>query len=384
MHYFPNRQTLSALLLLTFFALQGAGCRSEPSRSSEVAQVKNVDQKVVVDDLSHPWGMAFLPDGRLLITERDTGDLHIATLDGRLSEPIYGTPEVFSMGQGGLLDVALDPNYSSNSYVYLSYAKPKQGGAATTALGRGKLVDGRLENFQDIFVQEPWIFDSKHFGGRIVFASDRNLFLTLGERFQFEPAQDLGNHLGTIVRIRPDGSIPDGNPFVNESGAEPEIWSYGHRNIEAAAMDSQGRLWVAEMGPKGGDELNLVKKGENYGWPEVSWGEHYSGIDIPNPPTEPQFADAVKHWTPVISPSGMVVYSGEQFPDWQGDLLIGGLTAQGVVRVKLRDGQPVEEERYSAGARVRDVEQGPDGHLYILTDKENGALIRLAPSESSQ
>lgn len=334
----------------------------------------------LADGLQHPWGMAFLPDGRLLVTER-AGDLRILGTDGELSEPVDGTPEVFSEGQGGLLDVALDPEFTSNRLVYLSFAEPG-GDGASTAVGRGRLQDGGIEDFEVIFSQQPKVPGPNHFGGRIAFSPEGKLFLTMGDRFKGEPAQDLSGHLGTIVRINRDGTVPEDNPFVDEADAMDEIWSYGHRNIESAAIHPQtGTLWIAEMGPLGGDELNLPEAGHNYGWPVVSWGKHYDGTPIPDPPTHPEFADAITHWTPVISPSGMAFYTGDVFPEWQGSMLIGGLTAQGIVRV-VTDGQEVtDEERIPLGARIRDVEQGPNGFVYVLTDEADGNVWRIEPAE---
>lgn len=332
----------------------------------------------VVGGLSHPWGMAFLPDGRLLVTER-TGNLRLLGSDGELSAPLPGTPEVFDQGQGGLLDVALDPEFKSNRFVYLSFAEPGDGGAST-AVGRGRLQNGRIEGFQVLFRQQPTVSGANHFGGRIVFSPEGKLFLTLGERFKFEPAQDPSDTLGDIVRINRDGSVPSDNPFVDKANAEDEIWSYGHRNVEGAAIHPQtGALWVVEMGPYGGDELNLIKPGGNYGWPVVSWGQNYDGTNIPDPPTHPRFAEPVTYWTPVISPSGITFYTGDVFPEWRGNLLIGGLTAQGIVRLEI-DGQEVtHQERIPLGARIRDVEQAPDGSVYVLTDQDDGNVWRLTP-----
>ncbi len=331
--------------------------------------------------LNHPWGMVFLPDGRLLVTER-AGQLRILGTDNTLSEPLAGVPEVFSQGQGGLLDVALDPDFDSNQLVYLSFAEPGEGGAST-AVGRGRLEENQIADFEVIFRQTPKVTGRNHFGGRLVFSPEGMLYLTMGERFKFEPAQELANHLGAIVRVNPDGSTPKDNPFIEQTDAEDEIWSYGHRNIEAAAIQpGTEALWIAEMGPKGGDELNLIQAGQNYGWPVVSWGEHYDGEDIPDPPTQPRFADARMHWTPVISPSGMAFYSGDMFPEWRGSALIGGLTAQGVVRVAFDGSQATEAERISLNARIRDVEQAPDGSVYVLTDQNNGNVWRLSISGS--
>jgi glucose/arabinose dehydrogenase len=278
------------------------------------------------------------------------------------------------------MDVALHPEYEDNNYIYLSYAKPGPGGKATTALGRGKLTDGRINNFQDIFVQEPFIQGPNHFGNRIEFSPDgRYLFFALGERFQFDPAQDVSNHLGSVIRISPDGGVPDDNPFVGRDNAQNEIWSYGHRNIEAMAFQPQTEaLWIGEMGPRGGDELNKIEKGANYGWPVVSWGEHYNGRDIPDPPTHPEFTDAVRHWTPVISPSGMVFYQGEMFPEWKNNALIGGLTHHELVRLSFDGTEVTEEDRLELPARIRDVETAPDGSIYLLTDQGNGKVLRIS------
>ena len=337
----------------------------------------------ITSSLEHPWGMAFLPDGRLLVTERP-GRLRILSTDNTLSEPLAGTPEVFAVGQGGLLDVALDPDFAQNRLVYLSYAEPGPDGGASTALGRGRLEEDRLSDFEVLFRQQPKVAGENHFGGRIAFAGEQ-VFLTLGERFKFTPAQDLTGHLGTVVRLDRDGSVPADNPFVDQAGARPEIWSYGHRNIQAAAINPDtGALWVAEMGPLGGDELNLPVAGGNYGWPLVSWGINYNGTDIPDPTTRPEFGDALTYWSPVISPSGMIFYTGEVFPAWQGNALIGGLSAQDLVRLELDGVRVTGEERIPLGARVRDVEQGPDGFVYVLIDEADGDLWRLEPLPVSE
>lgn len=344
----------------------------------------DVQVKTVVDSLTHPWGMAFLPDNRLLVTER-AGQLRILDTDSTLSEPVEGVPDVFSTGQGGLLDVALDPDFENNQWVYLSFSEPGEDSTASTALGRGKWEEDQIKDFTVIFRQEPKVNGPNHFGGRIVFAPDGKLFLTLGERFKFDPAQDLSNHLGTLVRINPDGSVPSDNPFVGQEDAKDEIWSYGHRNTESAAIDpATDKLWIVEMGPMGGDELNQPTAGTNYGWPVVSWGDHYDGEDIPNPPTRPEFADAVIHWTPTISPSGMLFYTGNMFPEWQNTALIGGLTASGIVRVRIDGEQAEEVERIPLTARIRDIEQAPDGSLFVLTDEEKGKILHLRMLELAQ
>jgi len=343
-----------------------------------------VTVETVADGLNRPWGMEFLPDGRMLVTER-VGTLRLVSPDGSVSEPVSGVPEVAARGQGGLLDVALDPDFAINKLIYLSYAETGEGGAGT-AVARGRLEGDELQDLKVIFQQTPKAEGPNHFGGRLAFAPDGTLFVTLGDRFEFDPAQDLSSHLGKIVRINPDGSVPQGNPFIGQKDAQPEIWSFGHRNVESAAIDPKtGKLWTLEFGPKGGDELNRPAPGENYGWPLISWGKHYDGTDIPDPPTRPEFADAVRHWTPVISPSGATFYTAEPVPGWTaktipawtGDLLVGGLSSQSIIRLSI-DGETLTgEERILVGVRIRDVIQGPDGAVYALTDENDGKILRL-------
>lgn len=368
---------------LTAVVLLWSGGLGIPNHAAVAAQtVESAGQLLTVESLAsgleHPWGMAFLPDGRLLVTER-AGRLRILSSEGSLSKPLQGTPAVFAEGQGGLLDVALDPGFRSNDLVWLSYAEAGRGGAST-ALGRGRLRENRLQDFEVVFRQRPKVTGSAHFGGRIVFRDDGTLFLTTGERFRFDPAQDLSSHLGKVIRIDRDGDAPQDNPFVDQGDALPEIWSYGHRNIESAALHPEsGDLWIAEMGPKGGDELNRPEPGRNYGWPEVSWGRHYDGEDIPDPPTRPEFADAIRQWTPVIAPSGMEFYSGDLITGWRNSLLIGGLKNGELVRLTLDGLSVADEERIALGARIRDVEQAPDGSVFVLTDQDDGDIWRLAP-----
>jgi glucose/arabinose dehydrogenase len=349
------------------------GLAEEGVIDTETGQIK---AETVASGLDHPWGLAFLPDGRMLVTER-VGRLRIVAEDGQISEPIKGMPEVFAQGQGGLLDVALDPDFKTNHLVYLTYAEPGDGGAST-AVARGRLTGAELEGVHVIFRQMPKVSGGNHFGSRLAFAPDGKLFVTLGERFTFDPAQDLANHLGKIVRINPDGSVPKDNPFVGQEGAQPEIWSYGHRNPQGAAIHPEtGKLWETEFGPWGGDELNIPEAGRNYGWPVVSWGRHYTGIGIPDPPTHPEFADAIDHWTPVISPSGITFYTANAIPEWRGNLLIAGLSSEAIIRLTL-DGETVKaEERIPMGVRIRDVVQGPDGAIYALTDEDDGKILRL-------
>ena len=343
-----------------------------------------INVETVAEGLKHPWGMAFLPDGRMLVTER-VGTLRIVNPDGSVSQPLSGVPEVAARGQGGLLDVALDPEFFSNKLIYLSYAEPGDGGAGT-AVARGRLAGETLEDLKVIFQQTPKVKGSGHFGSRLTFAPDGTLFVTLGDRRKLDLVQDLSSHVGKIVRINPDGSVPQDNPFIGQKDAQPEIWSLGHRNVQSASIDPRtGKLWTLEFGPRGGDELNQPVPGENYGWPLVNWGSEYGGENIPDPPTRPELADAVRHWTPVISPSGATFYTAEPVPGWTseaipawtGDLLIGGLSSQGIVRLRLKGEEVTDEEQISLGARIRNVVHGPDGAVYVLTDESNGKILRL-------
>ena len=340
-----------------------------------------VKVETVTEALEYPWALSFMPDGRMLVTEKP-GRLRIVARDGTVSPPIGGVPKVLYDGQGGLQDVTLAPDFATSRLVYLSYSEADEKGESGTAVARGRLdpSGARLDDVEVIFRQRPKLDENKHYGSRLVFAPDGKLFVLLGERFQFEPAQDLSNDLGKVVRLNPDGSVPPDNPFVGREGALPEIWSYGHRNIEAGAIDpASGKLWIAEFGPRGGDELNQPQPGRNYGWPLVSWGNHYSFVDIPDPPTRPDLADAVHHWTPVISPSGMAFYQGDLFPGWKGSILIGGLSSLSLIRVTLSDDAYAGEERIVMKARIRDVAEGPDGAVFLVTDEEEGRLLRLLP-----
>ena len=376
----PLPSALAALSLCLLAPTASAQLKAGAQQESMITSAGDVSVRDVVGGLDHPWGIAFLPDGRLLVTERDGGSLRIVGRDGELvDEKVKGAPYVSTYGQGGMLDVALDPDFADNGFVYLSYAEPGEGGAST-ALGRGVMQGDSLANFEVLFSQTPKLEGPNHFGGRIAFLPDGTLALTTGERFEFTPAQDLSNQLGTVVRINRDGSVPGDNPFVGQAGAQPEIWSYGHRNVQAAAVDpSDGQLWVVEMGPLGGDELNKVERGQNYGWPVVSWGKNYDGTEIPDPPTRPEFTDAAKQWTPVISPSGMAFYSGSVFPEWQGSAFVGSLSRQALMRLTILGGQVTGEEQLDLGARIRDVEVGPDGLLYLLTDADDGHVWRVQP-----
>jgi len=355
--------------------------QAQAPRSPTPTPVKAaVRVETVARGLEHPWALAFLPDGRMLVTERP-GRLRIVGRDGRVSEPLAGVPQVLARGQGGLLDVALDPRFADNRLVYLSYAEPGADGTAGTAVARGRLGEGRLEDVRVIYQQQPKVQGENHFGSRLVFARDGTLFVTQGDRFAYsDGAQDLSVGIGKIVRIKPDGSVPRDNPFVGRAGARPEIWSYGHRNVQSAALHPQtGQLWTVEHGARGGDELNRPEAGKNYGWPVITYGVDYSGARIGEGTAKPGMEQPVYYWDPVIAPSGMTFYTGDAFPDWKGSLFIGSLQPGLLVRLTLKDGRVAREERYLAdlGERIRDVRQGPDGLLYLLTDSGAGRVLRV-------
>jgi aldose sugar dehydrogenase len=340
----------------------------------------------IAQGLDHPWSLAFLPDGRMLITERP-GRLRIASSDGRVSEPLAGVPRVYASGQGGLLDVALSPAFEKDRLVYLSFAEPGEGGAGTS-VARGRLGDRGLENTQVIWRQQPKVSGSNHFGSRIVFRRDGTLFVTLGDRFNYaDSAQDLSTTIGKIVRINPDGSAPKDNPFFGRAGARPEIWSYGHRNVQAAALHPEsGQLWTVEHGARGGDELNHPEAGKNYGWPVISYGRHYSFLPIGEGTAKEGMEQPVYYWDPVIAPSGMVFYTGDLFAAWKGNILVGSLTPGGLVRLVMKGGKVAQEERYlgDLGARIRDVRQARDGSLYLLTDAREGRILRITPANNAK
>ncbi|KGJ11640.1 PQQ-dependent sugar dehydrogenase [Paracoccus versutus] len=351
------------------------------TRAPEIREQIPISRIPLIRGLSDPWGMALLPGGGLLITER-TGTLRLYR-DGQLSQPIQGMPEVDARGQGGLLDVAVAPDFGSTRQVWFSFSEPRGNGRNATVVGTGRLsADGTaLEEMRVIFRQEPAWASTLHFGSRLVFDRQGQLFVTTGERSRPEPrqlAQDLGTHLGKVLRIDPaTGAAAPGNPFT-EGQARPEIWSWGHRNIQAAALDAQGRLWTVEHGPQGGDELNLPQAGRNYGWPVITYGQDYSGGPIGQGITQREgMEQPVYYWDPVIAPSGMVFYRGAMFPELEGDALIGGLQAGAVVRLRIEGDRVSGEQRLLEGiGRVRDIELAPDGALLILTD--GGELIRLA------
>ena len=355
----------------------------------ETADGEAIQVTTVIDGLAEPWGFQQLPDETWLITEKE-GALRMLSADGALSEPISGTPEVDARDQGGLLDVAIDPDFEENRFVYLSFSEPGEDDTNSTALFKARLSDDgtALEDGEVIFSQQPKVASTMHYGSRIVFDGDGHVFLTMGERSDEEfraQAQDLDSHLGKIVRLNLDGSVPDDNPFVDQEGALPEIWSYGNRNVQAAAWNAEtGTLWEIEHGPRGGDELNNIEPGNNYGWPLVTEGVNYDGSTIgEGEATMEGVTDPVLTWTPVIAPSGMIIYDGEAFPEWQGDVFVGGLASAALVRVDV-EGDTVEEgERFleDLAFRIQDVAQGADGMIYVITDDTNGQVLRIAPAD---
>lgn len=333
--------------------------------------------------LEHPWGLAFLPDGRMLVTERP-GRLRIVSPAGELSPPLAGVPEVLARNQGGLLDVAVDPDFASNRYVYLTFSEPgEEAGTASTAVGRGRLGAGGLEGFTVLYRQVPKVRSFGHYGSRIVFGPDNTMWVTAGDRQNQRPlVQDLSTGIGKIVRIHRDGSIPRDNPFVGREGALAAIWSYGHRNLQGATLHPEtGQLWTVEHGARGGDELNHPEAGKNYGWPVITYGVDYNGSRIGEGTAKPGMEQPVYYWDPVIAPSGMTFYTGNRYPGWSGSLLIGSMTPGALVRLELSGGRVTREERYlgERRSRIRDVVQGPDGYLYLLTDADNGEILKVMP-----
>jgi len=351
------------------------------AEADEVFQAADVSFKTqtIVDKLSHPWGMAFLPDGNILITER-TGRLRIVE-NGKLNpKPITGLPEIAVIGQGGLLDVVLHPDFKNNQLIYLSYAAAGAGGYGTEVVC-GKLKGMEFKEVKKIFTALPKVGGGNHFGSRLLFAPDGKLFITLGERGEQDRAQDLGQHPGSLIRINDDGTIPEDNPFLNIKGARPESYTLGNRNMQGIALQPGTNLvWTHEHGPQGGDELNIMRPGVNYGWPVITYGVNYgTGTKIGEGTKKEGMTQPIHYWVPSIAPSGMVFYTGNVFPEWKDNLFAGSLKFGQLVRLEIKDGIVVNEERLINGAlgRIRDVRQGPDGALYLLTDENDGKLLRL-------
>lgn len=376
------------ILLAAALLPLGLAHAQTPSAAQPVAVITSEKAsftlRTLTDKLDHPWSLAVMPDGRLLVTER-SGNLRIVSSQGQLSAPLTGVPRVFNQGQGGLLDVVLDPGFASNQTIYFSYAEP-EGKKAGTSVARAILTESGIKDTTIIFRQLPKVEASNHFGSRLAFATDGTLFIGLGERFDYrDKAQALDSHLGKVVRINKDGSIPSTNPYAASSEASPlkEIWSYGHRNIQGAAIHPQtGELWISEHGPKGGDEINIPRPGKNYGWPKASYGSNYNLTPIPDEHAAQGFEEPIYSWNPSIAPSGMMFYGGSAFPQWRNNLFVGALAGEHLVRLELGGKNVVHEERLlgELGARIRDVRQSPSGSIYVLTDEENGRIIEMAPA----
>jgi glucose/arabinose dehydrogenase len=373
--------TLTAAILLSASLLIATGTRGE--NSSFASAAGQLEVHTVASGLVNPWSLAFLPDHRMLVTERP-GRMRLVTPEGQLSPPLKGVPEVFARGQGGLLDVITDNSYAQNKTIYFCFAEPTAGGGRT-AVARAKLNDGRgrLDEVKIIFRQEGPLSSGNHFGCRIVQANDGNLFVTLGEHFRYrDEAQNLGNHLGKLIRITPDGSAPADNPFVGRADAKPEIWSYGHRNEQGLAINpASGDLWEIEHGPRGGDEVNIIGKGKNYGWPVIGYGIDYNGEKIHDSTSRDGMEQPIKYWVPSIAPSGMTFYTAKLFSKWTGSMFIGALAGAMLVRLTLNGNAVTGEERLlqNLNERIRDVRQGPDGALWLLTDNSAGRILRVSP-----
>jgi glucose/arabinose dehydrogenase len=373
---------LAAAILLAVSLLIATGTRGEePAFGSSAGEL---EVRTIARGLANPWALAFLSDGTMLVTERP-GRMRIVTSAGQVSSPLKGVPEVWASGQGGLLDVVVDKSFAQNRTLYFCFAERTEGGGRT-AVARAKLADGngRLDDVKIIFRQQGPLSSGNHYGCRIAQADDGNLFVALGDHFTHrDQAQNLGNHLGKLIRIAPDGSVPSGNPFAGRTDARPEIWSYGHRNVQALAINpASGDPWEIEHGPRGGDELNLIGKGKNYGWPVIGFGIDYSGAKIHDATAKDGMEQPLKYWVPSIAPSGMAFYTGTLFPKWNGSLFTGALRGAMLVRLTLNGNAVTSEERLlqNLHERIRDVRQGPDGALWLLTDSSNGRVLRVAPA----
>ena len=373
---------LAVAILLAVSFLIATGTRGQEQAFGSSAG--ELEVRTIARGLANPWALAFLPDGKMLVTERP-GRMRIVTTEGQISPPLKGVPEVWASGQGGLLDVVIDKSFAQNKTIYFCFAERTEGGGRTT-VARAKLNDsnGRLDDVKIIFRQQGPLSSGNHYGCRIAQAEDGNLFVALGDHFTHrDQAQNLGNHLGKLIRIAPDGSVPSGNPFAGRADAKPEIWSYGHRNVQALAINpASGDPWEIEHGPRGGDELNLIGKGKNYGWPVIGYGIDYSGAKIHDATAKDGMEQPLKYWVPSIAPSGMAFYTGKLFPKWNGSLFTGALRGAMLVRLTLNGNAVTSEERLleNLHERIRDVRQGPDGALWLLTDSTNGRVLRVTPA----
>jgi aldose sugar dehydrogenase len=385
--FLGSEEIVMKLLVASSVAIVVAASAASPAAAQTyTSSAGNLTVETVARGLANPWALAFLPDGRLLVTER-AGRMRILAKDGKLSPALAGVPAVFARSQGGLHDVVLDRSYAQNNTIYFCFAESASGGGRTS-LARATLVDEgvpRLDGVEVIFRQDGPLSSGNHFGCRIAQTADNNLFLTMGDHFTYRnEAQSLANHIGKIVRVRPDGSVPPDNPFVGKTGIQPEIWSYGHRNLQAAAIHpATGRLWTVEHGARGGDEVNIPLAGRNYGWPVITYGRDYSGLKIGEGTAKAGMEQPVYYWDPSIAPSGMAFYTGNLFPEWKGNLFVGALRGQALHRLVLGGERVVGEEVLlrDLGERIRDVRSGPDGALWLLTDNPAGRVLRLVPAD---
>ncbi|HSC66809.1 MAG TPA: PQQ-dependent sugar dehydrogenase [Cellvibrio sp.] len=360
-----------------------------PLASADTIKVKtatgNIQVKTIAEGLQNAWGMAFLPNGSMLVTERP-GRMRIVSADGKLGEPLSGLPKIFAQGQGGLLDVVLAPDFATSKKIYFSYSEPGEGGRNSTAVSSATLNGNKLENLTTVFSQKPKVDSGNHFGSRLVWAPDGTLFITLGDRYsEKDKAQTLDNHQGKVIRINADGSVPQDNPFVKTPGALPEIWSYGHRNMQGAALNPITKeLWTGEHGPQGGDELNIDRAAKNYGWPVITYGENYGGGKIGEGTHKAGMEQPIYKWVPSIATAGFIFYTGDKFPQWKNNILLTSLREQTLVRLVVDGEKITKEERLlgkELGQRLRHVVQGPDGLVYLLTDESKSKIYQLSPAQ---
>ena len=370
-------------LFLLLALLASSAC----AQSSDTIIYGNADSKLFAESFgtfNEPWAMAFLPSGDVLVTEK-SGTLLLVHLDDRSKVPVKGVPNVAYGGQGGLGDVILHPQYKKNHWIYFSYAEQDTSGKRGAVVARARFypvsATPKLENSEVIWRQHPKVTGNGHYSHRLAFSPEGRLFITSGERQKQTPAQSWDQDLGKIIRLNADGSVPPDNPFQDKGKLAKTFWTLGHRNILGIAFDRQGQLWTHEMGPRHGDEFNRIIRGDNYGWPIVSWGDQYSGIPIPDHDTRPEFNAPEIYWVPTVAPSGLIIYSGAMFPKWQGNAFIGGLRSKSLLRIKIGGDQADEVERFAMGKRIREVEQGPKGAIWVLEDKKGGRLLRLTPYE---
>lgn len=371
------QRVLSSFLL---FFIVTAGAPDQADSAEISGSAGSVLHSEAFGEFDEPWAMTFLPGGEMLITEK-SGTLLLVGVNGRSKTAVSGVPEVAYGGQGGLGDIILHPQYASNQLVYLSYAEKGRGGKKGAAVAVARFIHDpakpALKNVRVIWRQEPKTSGSGHYSHRLAFSPDNKLFITSGERQKQKPAQDWTQNLGKIIRLNPDGTIPPDNPFQDKGELARSFWSVGHRNLLGITFDGEGRLWTHEMGPRHGDEFNLIVAGDNYGWPLVSWGNQYSGKDIPDHDTRPDLNGPEVYWVPTVAPSGLIIYNGSLFPEWQGNAFIGGLASRSLLRIEIDGTRAAEVERFDMGKRIREVEQGPEGAIWLLEDKSGGRLLKL-------